>query len=95
MVEQHVFMICKALGSTYSTKTVSKFCLIFKEKILLFSVKTLVVPSDSWIRYSFLPSFLFIKFSFDFIPDTMVSAKNPLVNNNKRLPDLILGLAGD
>lgn len=94
MVEQHVFMICKALGSTHSTKIKSKFCLIFKEKILLFSVKTLVVPvTHVSVTLFFLSSLLNFLLTF-FIPDTMVSVKNPLVNN-KRLPVLILGLEGD
>lgn len=95
MVEQHVFMICKALGSTHSTKIKSKFCLTFKEKFSFSQLRLLLYPvTHASVTLFFLSSYLLNFLLTFFIPDTMVSAKNPLVNN-KRLPVLILGLAGD
>lgn len=55
----HVLVIWKALVSTPSTKIKSKsFVLLSKKKILLLSVKTLVVPSDPCVTLSFLSVYL-------------------------------------
>lgn len=76
----HVLVIWKALVSTPSTKIKSKsFVLLSKKKILLLSVKTLVVPSDSCVTLFFLSVYLStspLPPPFDCCkPDTMVSAK--------------------
>lgn len=86
MVE-NALVICQALGSTPNINKIEKFCLIFKEKVLLFSVKALSSCTQvTYVLVALFFSFLLIyQKNFDcYVPDMMVSAKNPVMN--KRVP---------